>query len=414
MNGGNATKYMNKKYRILSVNIGNYGSTGKIIDGIREICEREGYECYTAYRSNDRNKQRKKGDILIGWKFYNKVSEKLSYYTGLTSCFSIISTIIFVAKVMSIKPDIIHLHNIHPDYLNIGIFFNFLKKQDYKIVWTLHDCWSFTGRCPHFQITNCDKWVTGCSKCPYPKQDYPESMFDRTKYLWNKKRRLFTGFNNLVIVTPSIWLSGLVGASFLKAYPMKIINNGIDLSIFQPFRNGSKNKYNINGKYVILGVSSDWCYKKGLDVFIELRDRLSDEYSIVLVGTTSEIDALLPEKIISIHRTNNQRELAELYSLADVFLNPTREDTFPTVNIEALACGTPVVTYKTGGSPEIINEKTGKCVESCSIDEACSYIIDICENGKINTGQCVEHAKKYDMNDRFREYLKIYEELLNG
>ena len=214
----------------------------------------------------------------------------------------------------------------------------------------------------------------------------------------------------MTIVTPSEWLAGLVKQSFLKDYPVKVINNGINLSVFKPTESDFREKYGISAdKKILLGVAFGWGVRKGLDVFIELYNRLSAEkYQIVLVGTDKKTDKQLPKGIISIHRTQNQTELAEIYSAADLFVNPTREDNYPTVNMEAIACGTPVLTFRTGGSPEMVTEKTGSVVDCDDIDSLEREIKRICETSPFNKEDCIESAKKFDENERFLEYVNLY------
>ena len=286
---------------------------------------------------------------------------------------------------------------------------SFLKNKKIKVIWTLHDCWAFTGRCPYFTLLNCSKWKSGCNNCDYSKKLYPQTFFDNSKSSWNYKKDCFLGFKELIIVTPSQWLADLVKESFLNAYPIITINNGIDTAIFKPTSSSFREKFGISpNKNVLLGVAFDWGYRKGLDVFVKLSKRLSDDYQIVLVGTNEKTDKVLPKNIISIHRTNNQKELAEIYSSADLFINPTREENYPTVNMEAIACGTPVVTFKTGGSPEIIDDKTGRVVECNDVDNLIKEIIDICENQKIKRENCIKRGKEFDSHGRFQLYLNLY------
>jgi glycosyltransferase involved in cell wall biosynthesis len=227
--------------------------------------------------------------------------------------------------------------------------------------------------------------------------------------MWKLKKKWFTGVKDMTIVTPSQWLADLVKESYLKEYPVKVINNGIDLSVFKPTQSDFKKKYNCEEKFVILGVANVWDYKKGLDVFIELANRLDEhKYQIVLVGTDDNVDKQLPEKIISIHRTNNQAELAEIYSAADLLLNPTREDTFPTVNIESLACGTPVFTFKTGGSPEIIDETCGRIFNVDDVDSLENEIYHIASNNILDSDSCVVKAGNYNCHERFCDYVNLY------
>ena len=278
-----------------------------------------------------------------------------------------------------------------------------------RVVWTLHDCWAMTGQCPHFAMIKCDKWKTGCHHCPQYRQ-YPQSYVDRTKTMWKFKKKWFTGVRNMTIVTPSHWLAELVKESFLKEYPVRVIHNGIDLSVFRPTESDFREKYHCENKHLVLGVAFDWGQRKGLDVFIELARRLGSDYKIVLVGTDEKVEQVLPDNIISIRRTQNQKELAEIYSVSDVFVNPTREDTFPTVNLEALACGTPVVTFRTGGSPECIDENCGCVVETNNVDILEQEIRRICNEKPFSEAACIRRAAGFDMRDRFEEYVRLYEE----
>ena len=234
---------------------------------------------------------------------------------------------------------------------------------------------------------------------------------DTSKKMYQLKKEWFCGVENMTIVTPSQWLSDLVKQSFLKDYPVKVINNGIDLSVFKPVESDFREKYGLVDKKIVLGVSFGWGYRKGLDVFVELAKWLSDDYRIVLVGTDANTDSSLPENIISIHRTDNQTELAKIYTAADVFVIPTREENYPTVNMEAIACGTPVVTFKTGGSPEIVDESCGSVVEVDDGDAMEKEIIRICEEKPYSNSACLERAKTFDMNDRFNEYVELYGEV---
>ena len=227
---------------------------------------------------------------------------------------------------------------------------------------------------------------------------------------FERKKKLFSGLN-LTVVTPSRWLANLVKESFLKDYPVEVINNGIDLGVFRPTESDFRKKYGIGDKKIVLDVAFGWDARKGLDVLLELAKRLPDDYVIVLVGTDDAIDKTLPPNIISIHRTQNQRELAEIYTTADVFAIPTREDNYPTVNMEAIACGTPVITFRTGGSPEMVDGNTGSVVECDDVDALEREIIRICSDKPYSTEMCVEKAKSFDKYKRFKEYVSAYERI---
>ncbi len=397
--------------KVAMINGGVFGSTGKIMFGIADVLEKNGGEsfCASAVTATNRRKEPSHSYYKIGTYYSRKFNVLLSRITGKQNCFAKSATKKLLKEIDKCKPDIVHLHNLHGDYINLPLLFNYIKTNRIKVVWTLHDCWAFTGHCPHFDIANCDKWKSGCYKCPQYNL-YPKSLFDNSKKMYRLKKRLFTGVENMTIVTPSEWLAGLVRQSFLKDYPVTVINNGINLSVFKPTESDFREKYGISAdKKILLGVAFGWGVRKGLDVFIELYNRLSAEkYQIVLVGTDKKTDKQLPKGIISIHRTQNQTELAEIYSAADLFVNPTREDNYPTVNMESVACGTPVLTFRTGGSPEMVTEKTGSVVDCDDIAALVSEVKRICETSPFNKEDCIESAKKFDENERFLEYVNLY------
>ena len=214
-------------------------------------------------------------------------------------------------------------------------------------------------------------------------------------------------------MAPSQWLSNLVSRSYLKDYPCKVINNGIDLKVFKHTDSTLRKELYCEGKFVILGVAFGWNKRKGLDIFIQLAKLLNDKYQIIMVGTSSDIDKLLPASIISIHKTANKQELVKLYSMADIFFNPTREDNYPTVNLESIACGTPVVTFNTGGSPEMITAKTGAVVKSNSLEESVAIIKDIYTKQLVfKKEDCEEASIAFDSNSKFQEYVNLYADIL--
>jgi len=313
-----------------------------------------------------------------------------------------------ISHLEKFDPDIVHLHNIHSHECNVGMLLDYLKNKNVKVVWTFHDCWAFTAYCTHFDYINCSKWKSGCCSCPQYKSK--SFFFDRSKALFERKKEMQYGMD-LTVITPSRWLSDLVGKSFFREYPRYVIHNGIDLNVFRPWDDNFRKKLGVKGK-MILGVAYDWGKRKGLDVFIELRKRLEDDYTIVLVGADESLKKTLPDGIIPIRKTQNREELAGIYSAADVFFNPTREDTYPTVNMEAIACGTPVVTFRTGGSIEIIDDTCGIAVERDDIDAAEHAIRKVCENQLFKRDDLIKKAGEFDKNKCFLEYLALYNRLL--
>lgn len=401
--------------RVVQINGGAKGSTGKIMMGIAEVARAQGHEvmCASPITTTNRDAGEDCGYYRIGTFNSRRVNVALARITGFNGCFAWFETYKLLKKIDEFKPDIIHLHNLHDSYINLPMLFSYIKKHNVPTVWTLHDCWAFTGQCPYFTIVKCDKWKVGCHNCPQYKE-YPASLYDNTKKMWQLKKKWFTGVKNMTIVTPSEWLAGLARESCLKQYPIEVINNGIDLNVFKPTHSNFRKQYGIPGdKYIVLGVSFAWGYRKGLDCFVEMAEKLGEQYQIVLVGTDDEIDKNLLHNIISIHRTQNQKELAEIYSAADVFVMPTREENYPTVNMEAIACGTPVVTFDTGGSPEMLDDKTGIVVEANDIEATKKAIKDICEKKRCNDEEyIVAYSKNFDMKKRFAEYIELYANVL--
>ena len=399
--------------KIVEINGTNYSSTGNIMLNIAKQARTQGFEVFACCKNSKKaNEYRYDNQIYIGSRIERVISEELAYLTGYHNYFNYFGTKRFINKLKQIKPDLIHLHIVHDTYLNLKLLFKYIKENNIPVVWTFHDCWVFTGRCPYFDLVNCNKWKSECFDCPQLEK-YPQTRIDKSKLLFNKKKEWFSNIKNMTIVTPSNWLANLAKQSFFKNYDIRVINNGIDLDKFKPIESDFRNKYNIEDKYILLGVGYNWTQRKGLDTFIELSKRLSDKYQIVLVGTNEQIDKSLPNSIISIHKTYNQEELIKIYSTSDVFINPTLEDNFPTVNIESLACGTPVITYNTGGSPEVIDKTCGSVVEKGDIDKLEKEIIRVCEEKSYSKQACLNKAKEYSAENKYSKYIKLYKEILN-
>ena len=314
-----------------------------------------------------------------------------------------------VEKIKVIKPDVIQIHNLHGYYINYPTLFEYLNTTKIPIVMTLHDCWAFTGHCVHSVIAGCEKWKTGCHNCVL-KNKYPKKslLWDKSKRNYALKKKYFTSNPNLHIVAVSDWLGGLVRQSFLKNNSIHIFHNGVDLAAYKPL--GKPNC----GKFGVLAVSHVWYKDKGLFDIYKLRKILAeDEYIITVVGLSEKQVNSLPSGIKGITRTMNQQELVKLYSKANVLINPTYADTFPTINLEAMACGTPVITYKTGGSPESITNKTGVVVAQGDIMGMAAAIEKI-KMTPLSRDDCRNHAiEHYDKDKCFINYVQLYEQLIN-
>lgn len=379
------------------------GSTGKICVDISEMLTNSGIENYILYTGKTNGYE---FGIGCASKKYIHLQSLKSHLFGNYGFNSNKSTKKIINELERINPDIVHLHNIHSHDCNLEILFKYFKFKKVKLIWTFHDCWAFTGYCTHFTMAKCDKWMFGCEKCP----QYKEYSFfiDKSKSIYHKKKKLFSNLD-MTIVTPSKWLANLLKESFLKYYDVKVINNGIDLNIFKPTNSNFRKQYNISKKKnILLGVSFDWGIRKGLDIFIELANILDyNKYQIVLVGTNDSIDRQLPSNIISIHRTQNQNELAKIYTVADWFINPTREENYPTVNMEAIACGTPVITFNTGGSAEMLGN-CGMVVKCNEIDRLVKIIKEYDARNGFSCVSCQKKATEYDKECKYEKYINLY------
>lgn len=329
-------------------------STGRICTDIAETLEAQGHTCKIAYGRESVPQKYEKYAVRIGADTGVKIHGALSRVFDTSGFHSRRATKKFIKWVKTYDPDVIHLHNIHGYYLHIGELFKYLKTCGKKILWTLHDCWAFTGHCSHFDFVGCEKWKTGCYQCSQKKR-YPASLLcDRSKKNYRLKKKWFTGIDNLTIITPSQWLADIVKQSFLGEYSVEVVRNGIDLNVFKPTESDFRVRYGLQDKKILLGVTSTWEERKGLADFLKLAQMVDENYAIVLVGLNEKQMQGLPKNVIGITRTNSTKELAQIYTTADVFLNLTYEDNYPTVNLEAQACGTPVITYRTGGSVESV------------------------------------------------------------
>lgn len=403
---------------LLQINtVCNSGSTGRIAEEIANSAIQKGWKSYIAYgrgRQPDSTsityRIGRNQDVLM-----NVFIARLFDNDGFVRRKP---TEQLVEYIKEIKPDIIHFHNLHGYYLNLDVLFEYLIASRTPVIWTLHDCWSFTGHCAHFDFANCTRWVAGCYSCP-EKFSYPKSLLlDCSLENYTHKKDLISQLNILKIVTPSSWLADLARKSFLKFFPIVVINNGINLKQFYPRSiSGLLERYRSGNRKIVLGVASIWNERKGLKYLIGLIDYLPvDAYQIIIIGVTKAQKKRLPPEIIGIERTESIDELAQFYSLADVYVNPTLEDNFPTTNLEALACGTPVVTFKTGGSVEAIGkeQQCGAIVDVKSVPALADAVkLTINKGTNVLRNECIERANRcYNASERFEEYLNVYDDVL--
>lgn len=398
------------KKKLLQINtVVNTTSTGRIAEDIGRLAIKNGWDSYIAFGRNEQISNSTK--FKIGNKYdiiWHGIETRLFDRHGFASRNA---TKNLIKEIDNLQPDIIHLHNLHGYYINIELLFKYLSSINVPVIWTFHDCWPITGHCTYFSYVNCNKWKSLCHNCPQ-KIEYPESILcDRSTNNYLLKKSLFNSVKDLTIITVSNWLQNIIYESFLKQFPVSVINNGVDTNIFRPEdAEDLRKKYKLEKSFVILGVANKWERRKGFDDFLALSKLLALDEIIILVGVKEQVIKMLPKNIIGIKRTESIKELAQLYSLADIFFNPTWEDNFPTTNIEALSCGTPVITYNTGGSPEAVSPETGFVTEQGNLTQVRAYLDIIKRKSKKSfTSFCRNSAlTSFNKELKFLEYIQLY------
>ena len=362
--------------RILLINaVCGTGSTGKICGDIARDYERQGHTVRIAHgRDGIVPEKYRKYAVRIGSDLGVKIHGVYTRLTDRHGFGSVAATRKFLAWAEEFNPDLLWLHNIHGYYINIDLLFRWIKSRPgMQVKWTLHDCWTFTGHCSYFEMANCDKWKTGCNHCPQLGA-YPASvLLDGSAGNYARKRQLFTGVKNMTLIVPSYWLESRVKESFLKEYPVEVVYNTVDRNIFQPTPSDFREKHGLTDKVILLGVASTWEERKGLKDLVDLSGMLDSRYQVVLVGVNEKQARQLPENILSIPRTNNQQELAQLYTMADLLVNPSREEAFGMIILEAHCCGTRSLVYEDTACEEVAREYGGIVVPK-GVDHLCEAI----------------------------------------
>ena len=385
------------------------GSVGRILVDICHTLEKNGDVPLVAYG------RRKAPEGIHAYRFGSVPDMALhvlsTFFKGEHGFASKGQTRRLIRQIRRWDPDVIHLHNIHGFILQTELLFEYLKEAGKPVVWTLHDCWPYTGHCAFYDYHGCDRWKTGCSGCREYRRTYPYALFkNRTERNYIRKKAAYTGVPDLVLAVPSRWLKAEAEQSFLKEYPIKVIPNGIDRQQFCPTESRLRETLELSGTFVILGVANVWERRKGLSYLLWLAERLPEGYQVILIGLSKKQIRGLPGKVIGLERTSSVRELAEYYSMADVFVNATLEDNFPTTNLEALSCGTPVITFDTGGSPESLDESCGRVVPKGDSEALLQAVLLEKEEPKSRKA-CLRRAAQYEKYGRFQEYVKLYHEL---
>ncbi|MBR1983526.1 MAG: glycosyltransferase [Clostridia bacterium] len=366
--------------KVLIINeVCGIGSTGRIVESIANDFIKEGHEVKIAYgRYGHTSESSKSIAVRIGKDLDVKFHALMTRLTDKHGFYSRRATKKFLKFASEYNPDLVWMHNIHGYFINVEMLFDWIKSRpDMQVKWTLHDCWSFTGHCVHFTYAKCNKWKTGCYSCP-EKNRYPKALLSNAKRNYIRKKRAFTGVKNMTMIASCNWIKEKLQESFLKEYPIVMEYNNIDLSDFYPMESDFRKIYQLEDKKLVLAVASSWTDRKGLLDLNEIVIKLPPDYKVCVVGVTEQQIKNLDGRILAITKTNSKRQLAEIYSTADVFINPTYEDTYPTVNLEARRCGTPVITYRTGGSVESVREDL--IVEVGDIDGLVQKIITVAQD----------------------------------
>lgn len=388
-----------------------FGSTGKIVCDLAKMLIKKGDECCIAYgRDYVVDGSSEIGSYKIGNHFGVSLHALFSRITDRQGFYSKHATKKLIEFIKKYRPDLIHLHNLHGYYINITIFLNFLSETHIPVIWTLHDCWAFTGHCSYFTYVKCEAWKTLCKHCPQ-KFSYPTSfLFDSSERNYKEKKNLITQLNQLTITTVSKWLMQEVQSSFLKCHPIVHIPNGIDLKIFKPVATGMlRARLGITDQQsVVLCVASIWNQRKGFDIVVGLSNIIDyTKYALIVIGVNQQQERLLNSQVIAIPRTNSKKQLVEYYSLADVFVNTSREETFGLVSLEALACGTPVITNRCTANPELVFSDCGEIVEHVDSESYYSAIQKVISM-QISANQCGKHVLQYEMNMVYEQYYSLF------
>lgn len=390
----------------------NVGSTGKIAEQIGELAIARGWESYVVsgrqINTSKSHSIRVNNRLELLWHIF------FTHFADMDGLCSYFATKRLFKQLKKLSPNIVHLHVIHESYINYPVLFKYLKEANIPVVWTFHDCWALTGHCPHFDYIGCDKWKTECHNCPCSKNFKKLEFFIRARSNHQLKKQYFDSLNKLTIVPVSDWLEGLVRQSFLSSKNICTIKNGIDLQIFKPSPSNIRERLNATDAFVVMGCAGNWGKMKGEDDFLEIARRHPD-WVFIMVGIAQDKLGILPHNVHGVSFTKGQQELAEYYSAADVFLNLTYQDTYPTTNLEAIACGTPVLTYNTGGSPESISKDTGIIIKRGDIEAAIGALKEFEQKGKtMFSVKCRKYAEiNFSNKDKFQQYINLYKELTN-
>ena len=402
--------------KVMQINaVYGVGSTGVIVEDIHNLSLKNGIESYVSYSTTKKNPADIKNGYVSGDTLGKKIHALLSRIGGKQAYFSTFATKKLIKHIESIKPDIVHLHNLHSNYVNLNLLLNFLGKKDIKTVVTLHDCWFYTGGCFHYTAAECSKWKESCGNCPKKMQDTPALLKDNSAKILEDRKKYFGNIKKLSVVGVSRWMAAEGEKTIFKGRDVRTIYNGIDTEFFVPTPSDFRKKHNLEDKFLILAPANKWFLPINKKTFDFVSQNLPEDAVIVMLGCTEGQKQGLPKNVIALDYIRDRDELRKVYSACDVFANCTREESLSLINVEVQGCGTPVVTYRNTGAQETVDNKCSFSVESGNEKEFLKAILNVKAKGKESFSKdCVNWVKEnFDRDENYLKYISLYNEIIS-
>ena len=397
--------------RILQINaVYGVGSTGMIVKDIHELALENGIESYVAYSTSNLSAAKIKNGYVIGGTLGKKVHALFCRINGKQAYFSSNATKKLIKHIECISPNVVHLHNLHSNYVNLNLLLKYLSKSEIKVVATLHDCWFYTGGCFHYTAAGCDRWLNGCGMCPKKRADTPAILFDKSKSILNDRKKYFGAVKNLTFVGVSEWITNEAKKSLVPAERYVTVYNGVDTKYFAPTDSDLRKTLGLEDKFVVLAVANKWMLDVNSETFKTVASGLDDESVILMIGCSEEQKRNLPKNVVTMDYIRDKELLKKVYSMADVFVNCTREESFSLANVEPQSCGTPTITYRNTGAKETVDNVNSFSVETGNATALLDRINEIKKNGKNKYSHgCREFVlKKFDKDTNYKKLLDLY------
>ena len=392
--------------KVLQINaVYGFKSTGVIVKDIGNTLAHNGDVAYFAYQTTNESVE---NGYLVGnkpdWKLHAVHSRVFGKQAYASKC----ATRRLLKWVDEIKPDVVHFHNLHSNYINLNLLCDHLAKKNIPTVITMHDCWYFTGKCSHYAAVKCGKWQEECGSCPLSKTEQPSLFFDSTSKVLKDRTEHLRKLPGLTLVGCSQWIANEAKKSKLGTADICVVYNGVDTEIFKPHESDIRNELGLEGKFVILGMADKWFAPQNREIVEKIIAAQDENSKIVIVGCRKEQMAYFSkfENVVPMGYVSDRHRLADVYASSDVFVNLTRADTLPTVNMESICCGTPVITFDCCGSPELVDEECGFVVREGDYIGLLEAIENI--KSKPLCFDLYKQHQKFDKNQCYKKYLDIY------